>query len=711
MKQYTFTRSIALVILSVLLSSCATDGPRYPDIDPPVAPRQPVELTIHDHTRIDSYYWINERDNPEVIAYIEAENEYLRQMMAHTEEFQNDLFEEMRSRIKEDDETVPYKKGDYYYYTRYVEDKEYPVFCRRKGSLTAPEEIIVDGNELGEGKSYFAIGNPTMSYDHTIAAFAVDTVGRRFYTAMFKDMRTGEILPHSIADITGNLEWANDNKSVFYSRQHPVTLRPYQIFRYELGKPVSATRLVYEEKDETYRCFVTKTKSEEYIVIYIGSTLSTEQRVLNANNPSGRFTIIQPREHELEYSIVHFGDLFYIRTNDRAPNFKLVAAPVADPRKENWIDVIPHRDDILLERVDIFNDFLVVQERSEGLPRIRIRKWDTGDDHYIDFGEPTYSAFIAYNPEYNTEILRYSYTSLTTPNSVFDYNMRTREKVLMKQQPVLGDFSPENYLTERLHASADDGTKIPMSVVYRKSLRKNGKNPALIYGYGSYGASSSPYFNSSLLSLLDRGFVFAIAHVRGGQEMGRQWYEEGKLLKKINTFTDFIDCSEYLIAEGYTASDKLFASGGSAGGLLIGAVINMRPDLYNGVIASVPFVDVVTTMLDDSIPLTTAEYDEWGNPNDTTYYEYMLSYSPYDNLTAHGYPHMLVTSGLHDSQVQYWEPTKWVAKLRTLKTDNNALLLYTNMDAGHSGASGRFQALREVALEYAFILDLAGKRK
>jgi oligopeptidase B len=666
---------------------------------------------MHGDVRIDDYYWLRDRENPEVIGYIESENEYLGKMMAHTEKFQDALFNEMRSRIKEDDESVPYRRGEYYYYSRYEEGKEYPIFCRRQGSISAPEEIIVNGNELGEGKSYFSVSSPVMSYDHAIAAFAVDTVGRRFYNIQFKDMRTGEILPYTIPDVTGNIQWANDNKTVFYSRQDPVTLRPYQIYRYELGRPVSSVRLVYEERDATYICYVSKTKSEAYLIIYIWSTLSTEQRVLNANNPNGRFSVIQPRERDLEYSLSHFGDMFYIRTNKDAPNFKLVAAPVSAPHRENWKDIIPHREDVLLERIEIFSDFLAVEERSRGLPRIRIREWETGEDHYIDFGEPTYSAFITYNPEFNTDILRYSYTSLTTPNSVFDYNMRAREKVLMKQQPVIGDFNPDKYLSERVFATADDGTTIPVSLVYRKGLRKNGKNPTLIYGYGAYGVSANPYFDSTRLSLLDRGFVYAIAHVRGGEDMGRQWYEDGKLLKKINTFTDFIACSEYLIEEGYTSSENLFAMGGSAGGLLIGAVVNMRPDLYKAVIASVPWVDVVTTMLDDRIPFTTAEYDEWGNPNDKIYYDYMLSYSPYDNVTSRAYPHMLVTSGLHDSQVQYWEPTKWVAKLRSLKTDRNVLLLYTNMDAGHGGASGRFRALRETALEYAFILDLAGKRK
>jgi oligopeptidase B len=711
MKLYHRNNPVIVIIVCVLLASCTADRPRYPDIEAPVAPQRPTELTMHGEVRIDDYYWLNDRENPEVIGYIESENEYLEKMMAHTQKFQDALFNEMRSRIKEDDESVPYRRGEYYYYSRYEEGKEYPVFCRRRGSLSAQEEIIVNGNELGEGKSYFSLISPVMSYDHTIAAFAVDTVGRRFYTIQFKDMHTGEILPYTITEITGNVQWANDNRTVFYSRQDPLTLRPYQIYRYELGQPVSSARLVYEERDATYICFVSKTKSEEYLIIYIGSTLSTEQQVLNANNPTGRFSVVQPRERDHEYSLSHFGDMFYIRTNKDAPNFKLIAAPVSAPQKGNWKDVIPHREDVLLERIEIFSDFLAVEERSEGLPRIRIMEWETGEDHYLDFGEPTYSAFITYNPEFKTDVLRYSYTSLTTPNSVFDYNMRTREKILMKQQPVIGDFNTDNYLTERVFATADDGTTIPVSLVYRKGIRKNGKNPTLIYGYGAYGVSANPYFDSTRLSLLDRGFVYAIAHVRGGEDMGRRWYEDGKLLKKINTFTDFIACSEYLIEEGYTSSEKLFAMGGSAGGLLIGAIVNMRPDLYKGVIASVPWVDVVTTMLDDSIPLTTAEYDEWGNPNDKTYYDYMLSYSPYDNVTAREYPNMLVTSGLHDSQVQYWEPTKWVAKLRSLKTDRNVLMLYTNMDAGHGGASGRFRALRETALEYTFILELAGVRK
>ncbi len=702
--------SAAIFVIGVLIVSCGPPDPhsRYAEIVLPETRKNPVELTLHGHTRVDDYFWMNDRDNPDVISYIEAENEYLNTVLSHTKGLQDKLFEEMRSRIKEDDSSVPYKLGEYYYYSRYEEGKEYAIFCRRKGTMEAAEEIIVDGNKLGEGKAYFALGSPVMSTDHSIAVFAVDTVGRRFYTVMFKDMKSGEILPYRIPNITGNIVWANDNKTVFYAAQHPTTLRPYKIYRYELGTPVSRAVEVYEEKDETFFCYLIKTKSDAYVMIYIGSTLSTEIHVLDANSPRGRFTIVQPRERELEYTVSHYGDKFYIRTNLNAPNFKLVEVPVSNPGKEYWKDILPHRENTLLERVEIFRDYLVVEERTEGLPGIRIRPWSGEGEHYLDFGEPAYAAYLSINPEYETDLVRYTYSSLTTPSSIFDYNMVTGEKILLKQQPVLGNFDPVSYVTERAFATAADGARIPISLVYKKGLRKNGRNPALIYGYGAYGYSMEPTFSSVRLSLLDRGFVFAIAHIRGGEEMGRRWYEEGKMLNKKNTFTDFVACSEELIRQRYTSQEKLFAMGGSAGGLLIGVVANMRPELYRGVIASVPFVDVVTTMLDDSIPLTTAEYDEWGNPNIKEQYDYLLSYSPYDNVEERAYPNMLVTSGLHDSQVQYWEPTKWVAKLRDRKTDDNLLVLYTNMDAGHGGASGRFQALREVALEYAFMLDLLG---
>ncbi len=707
-KNYTFYLHVCILLLFSSLVACESTPRRAENVPPPVAEKHPEELTIHGHTRIDNYYWLNDRDNPEVIGYIEAENEFLIDMMAHTERLQERLYNEMRGRVREDDKSVPYRENGYYYYTRFEEGSEYPIYCRRKESMDAPEEIILNVNKKAEEYAFFNLTGVTMSPDHTTIAFAIDTVGRRLYTVYFKDLTTGELLDTKISDITPNLVWANDNKTVFYTRQHPQTLRSYQIYRYEIGHSPDRTQLVYEEQDETFRTWVSKTKSKEYIIITSGSTVSSEQRILPAGNPEESFRIIEPRQRDHEYWIDHAGDVFYIRTNLNAPNYKLMTTPVNRTARRHWEDFIIHREDVLLERVELFRDFIVVSERNEGLNHIRIIDRVSDEQHYLDFGEPAYVAFIAQNPEFDSETLRYGYSSLTTPFSTFDYNMKTGERELLKQTEVLGNFDLNNYVTERLYATADDGTRIPISIVYRKGLEKNGNNPLLVYGYGSYGASMSPFFSSNRLSLLDRGFVYAIAHIRGGQEMGRYWYEEGRLLNKINTFTDFIACTEYLHAEGYSSPEKTFAQGGSAGGLLMGAVINMRPELYKGILAAVPFVDVVTTMLDDSIPLTTQEYDEWGNPNDPEYYQYMLSYSPYDNIVHREYPHVLITSGLHDSQVQYWEPTKWTAKLRESNIGDSVILLYTNMEAGHGGASGRFEGLREVALQYAFLLDLVG---
>lgn len=707
-KNYTFYLHVCMLLLFSSLVACESLPRRAENVPPPVAEKHPEELTIHGHTRIDNYYWLNDRDNPEVVGYIEAENEFLIDMMAHTERLQERLYNEMRGRVREDDQSVPYRENGYYYYTRFEEGSEYPIYCRRKESMDAPEEIILNVNKKAEEYAFFNLTGVTMSPDHTTIAFAIDTVGRRLYTVYFKDLTTGELLDTKISDITPNLVWANDNKTVFYTRQHPQTLRSYQIYRYEIGHSPDRTQLVYEEQDETFRTWVSKTKSKEYIIITSGSTVSSEQRILPAGNPEESFRIIEPRQRDHEYWIDHAGDVFYIRTNLNAPNYKLMTTPVNRTARRHWEDFIIHREDVLLERVELFRDFIVVSERNEGLNHIRIIDRVSDEQHYLDFGEPAYVAFIAQNPEFDSETLRYGYSSLTTPFSTFDYNMKTGERELLKQTEVLGNFDLNNYVTERLYATADDGTRIPISIVYRKGLEKNGNNPLLVYGYGSYGASMSPFFSSNRLSLLDRGFVYAIAHIRGGQEMGRYWYEEGRLLNKINTFTDFIACTEYLHAEGYSSPEKTFAQGGSAGGLLMGAVINMRPELYKGILAAVPFVDVVTTMLDDSIPLTTQEYDEWGNPNDPEYYQYMLSYSPYDNIVHREYPHVLITSGLHDSQVQYWEPTKWTAKLRESNIGDSVILLYTNMEAGHGGASGRFEGLREVALQYAFLLDLVG---
>ncbi len=678
---------------------------------PPVAEKKPKELTIHGDTRVDDYFWLRERENPEVIAYLEAENAYTDAMLEHTKPLQEKLYEEIVGRIKQTDESVPYFWNGYHYYTRFEEGKEYPIYCRKKDSMQADEEIMLDVNKMAEGYDYYQVVGLEVSPDNTWLAFGVDTVSRRKYTIYFKNLKTGEILDENIPLTTGGSAWANDNKTIFYSVKDPQTLRTYKIFRHTVGTNPEHDQMVWHEADETFSTGVYKTKSQDYIMIGSWSTLSTEYRFLDASDPNGDFRIVQPRERDHEYSVDHYGDHFYIVTNWKAKNFRLMKTPVERTRKRNWIEVIPHRQDVLLEDIEIFKNHLVLEERKDGLTHLRIRRWDGSKDHYLDFGEAAYTAYVSTNPEFDTPVLRYGYTSLTTPNSTYDYNMDTGEKTLLKQQEVVGDFSPENYRAERLYARAEDGTRIPISLVYRTNLDRSKPAPLLLYGYGSYGYSMNPTFNSARLSLLDRGFIFAIAHVRGGQELGRQWYEDGKLLKKKNTFTDFIACAEYLLSEGYTTTGQLFAMGGSAGGLLMGAVINMRPDLWKGVIAAVPWVDVVTTMLDDTIPLTTSEYDEWGNPNDKTYYEYMLSYSPYDNVEAKAYPAMLVLTGLHDSQVQYWEPAKWVAKLRALKTDDNPLLLKCDMSTGHSGASGRFKRYKETALEYAFILDLAGIRE
>jgi len=696
----------AVFLLIILFISCDTAK-----VEPPVAKKMAKELSIHNKTRIDNYFWLNERENPEVIAYLNAENDYTKSILKPTEELQKNLFEEMKGRIKETDESVPYLDNGYYYYTRFEEGKEYPIYCRKKGTLEADEEIMLDVNKMAEGYDYFQVSGLGVSPDNKLLAYGVDTVSRRKFSIYIKNLETGELLPDVISITGGSVAWANDNKTFFYEVKDEQTLRECKIFRHELGTGQDSDKEIFYEKDETFNTFVYRSKSDKYIIIGSSSTMADEYRVLDANNPNGEFKVIQPRERGLEYSISDFKDYFYIRTNLNATNFKLVKTPLNKTTKENWVDVIPHREDVYFEGMEIFNKYLVAEERTNGLTQLRIINWEDKSEHYLDFGEETYTAYISVNLDANSNYLRYGYSSLTTPSSTIDYNMETREKIVKKEQEVLGGFDKNNYEAKRIFATASDGKKVPMSVVYRKGIKLDGSNPALIYGYGSYGATMDPYFSTTRLSLLDRGFVYAIAHVRGSQYLGRPWYEDGKLLNKKNTFTDFNSCAEFLIEQGYTTNDKLFAMGGSAGGLLMGAIANMRPDLYKGIVAAVPFVDVVTTMLDESIPLTTGEFDEWGNPKDSIYYEYMLSYSPYDQVKSQNYPAMLVTTGLHDSQVQYWEPAKWVAKLRDMKTDNNVLLLHTNMEAGHGGASGRFEALKETAMEYAFIFQQLGIEK
>ena len=707
--------SAALLAAALAVTACT--APAAGPGDPPMAAARPHELDTHGDVRVDEYYWLREREDPEVVAYLEAENEYLDGVMAHTEELQETLFEEIRGRIVEDDSSVPYRDGDYWYYTRYEEGKQYPIHCRRPadgdtfGGAADPsaEEVLVDVNEIAEGKEYTSV-RPSVSPDHRILAYAVDDVGRRFYTVRFKDLATGEMLPDEIADVTANLAWAADSATLFYVRKDPDTLRSYQVFRHRLGKG-AADDLVYEEPDETFSVFLRRSQSRKYLMAVSSHTLRTEVRTLRADDPDGDFAVFEPRGERHEYSVDHLGDRFWVRTNDEAPNFRLMSTAEDDTGRAAWREETPHRDDVLLEGFELFDRFLVLAERRGGLNQLRIKEMTAGgtEGHDLDFGEPAYSARLGVNPDPSSRTLRYVYQSLTTPRSVFDYDPATREKTLRKQDQVLGGFDSAYYRTERLWAVASDGTEVPVSVVYRPDLRPaEGGSPLLLYGYGSYGASMDAGFSSLRLSLLDRGFVYAIAHIRGGEEMGRSWYEDGKLLNKKNTFTDFIAAAEHLAAEGYADPDRIYAMGGSAGGLLMGAVFTMRPDLWDGIVAQVPFVDVVTTMLDASIPLTTFEWDEWGDPREREYYDYMLSYSPYDNVEAKDYPHMLVTTGLHDSQVQYWEPAKWVARLRAKKTDGNLLLLKTNMSAGHGGASGRFDRYRETALVYAFLLDRAG---
>ncbi|MDW8296268.1 MAG: S9 family peptidase [Raineya sp.] len=696
-------------VVSILICLYAMNAESQ-QIVPPKAAIKPKELITHGHKRIDNYYWLNERENPEVIAYLKAENEYLEQMLAPSKNLREKLFEEIKSRIKEDDQSVPYKYKGYFYYTRFEKGKEYAINCRKKGSLKAQEEILIDQNELAKGTKYFSLGALSIANDNRTMAYATDTIGRRIYNIYFKDLATGKNLPDVIKNVTGNLVWANDNKTIFYSRQDLQTLRSFQIYKHVLGTDSSKDELVYEEKDVQFNCYVSKTKSEKYLMIVSSSTLSSEVRFLEADKPNGNFKVFLPRQKDHLYSVAHFQDKFYILTNLNAPNFKLMETSVKKTDEVSaWKEVIGHRQDVFLEDIEIFKEFLVVSERKAGLLNLRIIRWKDRNEHYLDFGEPAYTAYISVNPDFESKVLRYGYTSFSTPNSTYDYDMEKRTKTLLKQQEVLGGkFDPKNYIVERIYVEARDGAKIPVSIVYHKNTQKDGSAPLLQYAYGSYGASMDVYFSHARLSLLDRGFIYALCHIRGGQEMGRAWYDNGKMFKKKNTFYDFIDCSIYLIENKYTSKDKLFAEGGSAGGLLMGAVANMRPDLYRGIIAEVPFVDVVTTMLDESIPLTTSEFDEWGNPKNIDSYIYMLSYSPYDQVEPQKYPNMLVTTGLHDSQVQYWEPAKWVAKLRATKTDNNLLLLYTNMDAGHSGASGRFQAIKETALKYAFMFQILG---
>ena len=699
------TLAVAAFVPGVALAQ-ATATTTATALTPPVAAVRPHRFDEHGNVRVDPYYWLKDRSNPEVIKYLEDENAYTKGVMAHTEALQARLYEELKGRVLQNDQSVPFREGNYFYYTRLVEGKNYPIYARKRGSVSAPEEIMIDANALAEGKTTFLIRAWEVSSGEDLLAFAADTTGGRVSSIRFKNLRTGELLPDIVPRAIGGIAWAEDNRTLFYTKPDSVSVRPYQVYRHRLGTPAASDQMVYEDKDETYYVGVFKTKSRAYIMIQSSQTMATEYSYIRADQPDAPFKVLIPRERGHEYSANHFGDYFYILSNDHAKNFRLMRTPVARPSRANWEEVIPHRADVLLEDFEFFRDFLVLTERKDGLVQLRVRPWSGQNEYYLDFGEPAYLAYVSTNLEFDTPVLRYGYTSLTTPSSTFDYDMKTRQKTLLKRDQILGGFDPANYVTERFYTTARDGSRVPVSLVYRKGIARPA--PLLLTGYGSYGSSSDPTFSSDRLSLLDRGFAFAIAHIRGGSEMGRAWYENGRQLQKKNTFNDFVDVADDLIRRGYTSPDRLFARGASAGGLLMGAVVNMRPELFRGVIAGVPYVDVITTMMDSTIPLTTGEYDEWGNPHDSTFYRYMLSYSPYDHVEQKAYPNLLITAGLYDTQVLYVEPAKWTARLRAMKTDSNRLILRTNMEAGHGGASGRYKRWRDVAFEYAFLLDLAG---
>lgn len=708
-------KSLILSLATILIFSCNNSiNKNMSDYNqPPKVKQIPKELKIHGDVRVDDFYWLNDRNNPEVVDYLNKENDYYKQETQHTKNFQEDLFDEMKLRIKKNDTSVPYKFNGYWYITRYEKGKDYPIYTRKKESLDSKEELLFDCNLMAKDHSYFRLVGLNVSPNNQYVSYGVDTTGRRQYKLLIKDLKSNKVFKEEVWNTTGGSTWANDNKTLFYVLKDETTLRSEAVYKHRLNTSSDEDELVYEEIDDTFGVGVYKTKSQKYLVISSYSTLTSEHKILNANTPDGTFKLFQPRIRGLEYSLSHFENSFYIVSNsDNAQNFKLSKTSEKDTEISNWIDVIPHRENVLLEGIDIFKDFLVISERENGLNKIKISKWDNSSSYYLSFNSETYTAYTTTNIDFDTSKLRYSYQSLTTPSSVIEFDMLTKEKNILKEQEVLNvNFKKENYISKRLWANASDGTKIPISLVHHKDTKINSNTPLLQYAYGSYGSTIDPYFSTVRLSLLDRGFIYAIAHIRGGEYMGRQWYENGKLLKKKNSFSDFIDSSKYLIENNYTSPKHLYAMGGSAGGLLMGAVINMSPDLYNGVVAQVPFVDVVTTMLDEDIPLTTGEYDEWGNPNDEDYYKYMLSYSPYDNITNKNYPNLLVTTGLYDSQVQYWEPAKWVARLRSLSKNTSKLYLNTNMDAGHGGSSGRFESLKEIASIYAFLFDLESINK
>lgn len=675
---------------------------------PPVAEKHPQQLSMHGVDRTDDYYWMRNRGSKEVMAYLKAENKYAKKVLKPYSGLSKKLFKEIKGRMQKDISSVPFNYGGYYYSMSYEKGKDYPIFKRSIEKDEEPETIL-DVNQIAKGKEYCNVPFPAIRPDHKMIAFAVDTGGRRFYDIYFKDLETGKILDEKITNTTGNIVWAKDNRTLLYVRQNPDTLRWEQVIAHMLGQ--QQEKLVYFEKDDTFDLSIELSDSEQFIFLKSGSTLTTEYRYLNAKKPLAEPELFQPRRTGLEYEVLDGGDRFFILHNDNARNFKLSECPLKKTGIENWKDFLPYDEKTFLESADVFKDYIVLSERRDAQSRLHIYRRDKAKDLFIEFRDPAYLADIGDNYKFETDTLRIEYESMTTPATVYDVDMRTGDKTMLKQQKVLGDFKPENYVSERLWIPARDGIKIPVSIVYKKGIDlKSGKNPLYQYSYGSYGYSSDPYFSSSRLTLLDRGFIYAIAHIRGGSEMGRQWYEYGKMLNKKNTFNDFIDVTKWFIDNKYTSPEHVYAEGGSAGGLLMGVVANEAPQLYRGMIAEVPFVDVVTTMLDDKIPLTTAEYDEWGNPNEKKYFDYMLSYSPYDNVKAQAYPNMYITTGLNDSQVQYWEPAKWTAKLRSMKTDNNIIIFETEMSSGHGGKSGRFSSLEQLASQYAFVLGLEGIR-
>ena len=705
-----FKNSFFLLVSIMFVISCNNQikPPLKNSIIPPKADKIPVSFKKFNDIRIDDYYWLKERDNPEVIDYLERENDYYEKMTSHTLDLQDKLFNEIKSKIKEDDESVPYFLNGYWYKTKYKEGLGYPIYARYKDSLNNKEEILFDCNELAKKHDYFNLSNFQISPNNKIVAYSTDIVSRRLYSINFKNLETGEIYSDEIINSSGSFAWANDNSTLFYTNRDVNTLRNDKIFKHTLNTNYENDELVYFEKDETFYANVSKSKSRKYIIISSYSTLTSEFQFLSADNPDDSLKLFNKRKRGVEYNINHFEDYFYIITNkDNAYNYKLMKTKINNTSMNNWEDVIEHRKNVLVEGIDVFNDYLVISERVNGLNRINIKKWDNSENYFLNFDNETFSSNTTTNLDFDSKKLRYAYNSLNEPYSVIEFDMVTKEKNILKQHKVLDtNFEKNNYVTERVWADSRDGNKIPISLIYKKGVEKDGSNPLLLYGYGSYGNTIDPSFSISRLSLLDRGFIYAISHVRGSEYLGRDWYENGKLLNKKNTFYDFIDSTKFLISQDYTSAEHSYAYGGSAGGLLMGSIINMAPELYNGVIAAVPFVDVITTMLDETIPLTTSEYDEWGNPNKKQYYDYMMSYSPYDNVSKLKYPNLLVTTGLHDSQVQYWEPAKWVAKLRDYKLDDNYLFLNTNMETGHGGSSGRFEAIKDLAKEYAFILDL-----